>query len=139
MISKDKLNTILQYLLTFFIILDSRSVFSHFVDENLGKIFNISIIFISLLIFFLNYNYRIKKRGVIFLGFYVIYIMLFFFINVTDYQVSFLNTFLLLFPLLFLMFCVYSKKDVENLFKVYVNIMIVIASASLIFFCLGSS
>ncbi len=138
MISKDKLNTILQYLLTFFIILDSRSVFSHFVDENLGKIFNISIIFISLLIFFLNYNYRIKKRGVIFLGFYVIYIMLFFFINVTDYQVSFLNTFLLLFPLLFLMFCVYSKKDVENLFKVYVNIMIVIASASLIFFCLGS-
>ena len=88
--------------------------------------------------FFLNYNYRIKKRGVIFLGFYVIYIMLFFFINVTDYQVSFLNTFLLLFPLLFLMFCVYSKKDVENLFKVYVNIMIVIASASLIFFCLGS-
>ena len=78
MISKDKLNTILQYLLTFFIILDSRSVFSHFVDENLGKIFNISIIFISLLIFFLNYNYRIKKRGVIFLGFYVIYIMLFF-------------------------------------------------------------
>lgn len=138
MISKDKINMILQYLLAFFIILDSRSVYSHFVDRNLGKIFTISMILIALAIFFLNYNYKIKKRGLIFLGFYVMYIMLFVFINVKDYQMSFLNIFLLLFPLLFLIFCVYSKKNIENFFKAYVNIMFVIASISLIFFCLGS-
>lgn len=138
MISKDKLNIILQYLLVFFIILDSRSVFSHFVDGNLGKFFTISIVLISLLIFFLNYNYRVKKRGLVFLVFYLIYIMIFFFINVNTYQISFLNIFLFLFPLLFLIFCVYSKKEIENLFKAYVNIVIVIASISLIFFCLGS-
>lgn len=138
MISKDKLNIILQYLLAFFIILDSRSVFSHFVDGNLGKIFTICIILISLVIFLLNYNYRIKKRVLVFLGFYLIYIMLFFFINVNNYKISFLNIFLFLFPISFFTFCVYSKKKIENFFKAYVNIIIAIASISLFFFFLGS-
>lgn len=138
MISKEKLNTILQYLLVFFVILDSRSVFSYFVDGNLGKIFTIFIVVILLLIFLLNTNYKFKKSAITFIFFYLIYIILFFVKNVTNYQINFINNFLILFLLMFLVFCVYDRKNIENLFKAYVNTMFLIAIISLIFFFFGS-
>lgn len=138
MISKEKLNTILQYLLVFFVILDSRSVFSYFVDGNLGKIFTIFIVVILLLIFLLNANYKFKKSAITFIFFYLIYIILFFVKNVTNYQINFINNFFILFLLMFLVFCVYDRKNIENLFKAYVNTMFLIAIISLIFFFFGS-
>lgn len=138
MISKKNLNTILQYLLVFFVILDSRSVFSCFVDGNLGKIFTIFIVVILLLIFLLNTNYKFKKSAITFIFFYLIYIILFFVKNVTNYQINFINNFLILFLLMFLVFCVYDRKNIENLFKAYVNIMFLIAIISLMFFFFGS-
>lgn len=138
MISKKNLNTILQYLLVFFVILDSRSVFSCFVDGNLGKIFTIFIVVILLLIFLLNTNYKFKKSAITFIFFYLIYIILFFVKNVTNYQINFINNFLILFLLMFLVFCVYDRKNIENLFKAYVNTMFLIAIISLIFFFFGS-
>lgn len=137
-VNKNRLNIILQYILAFFIILESRSVFSRFIDGNLEKIFTGIIVLTLLLIILLNYSYKVKKRGIIFLGFYLIYIMIFLFVNVNNYQGKFLTIFLILFPLLFLLFEVYEKKELENVFKAYVNIMIVIACISLFFFIIGS-
>ena len=53
---KNRINIYLQYLLVFFVILDSRSVFAHIYDSNLGKFLSVFIILDLLAIFIINFN-----------------------------------------------------------------------------------
>lgn len=138
MIRKEKFNMFLQYLLAFLIILESRSVFSRFYEGTSEKIIILLLIFTLILIFLLNFNFKLKKRYLLFLVFYLVYAFLFLLINVNSSKINFIVTFLLLFPLSFLIYCVYGKGQIEDLFKSYVNIMMVISCVSLFFFIFGS-
>lgn len=138
MLSKEKLNLFLQYLLSFLIILESRSVFSRFVESSLEKYVIALMILILFIIFILNFNLKFKKNCLLFLLFYLIYVVLFLFINVKSDKINFYVIFCFLFPLFFLVFNTYEKKDLENLLLAYVNIMFVISCISLFFFIFGS-
>ena len=138
MIRKEKINIFLQYLLTFLIVLESRSVFSRFYDGTLGRIITLLLFFTLIFIFLLYFNFKIKKRYLLFLIFYLLYVFLFLLVNVSCNKMNFIFTFLFLFPLSFLVYCVYGKQQIEGLFKAYVNIMMGISCISLFFFFLGS-
>ncbi len=135
---KNRINIYLQYLLVFFVILDSRSVFAHIYDSNLGKFLSVFIILDLLAIFIINFNKKLKKNTILFLLAYFIYISIFFLLGVQDSRLSFLSSFFVIFPLMFLMFSVFDKEQIQNLLKAYINVMFVIAFVSLVFYIGGS-
>ena len=110
---KNRINIYLQYLLVFFVILDSRSVFAHIYDSNLGKFLSVFIILDLLAIFIINFNKKLKKNTILFLLAYFSYISIFFLLGVQDSRLSFLSSFFVIFPLMFLMFSVYDKEQIQ--------------------------
>lgn len=138
MIKRNQLNLFLQYILAFLIILETRSVYSRCVVDHIDEIIIGGIILTIILIILVNMNYKLKTKSLFFLLFYYIYMFIFLIINVDGYKVNFVTIFMILFPLVFLMLNLYDSKEIKNLFKAYVNIMVIISAISLFFYIFGS-
>ena len=138
MIKRNQLNLFLQYILVFLIILETRSIYSRCVVGHMDEIIIGGIILTIILIILVNINYKFKTKSLFFLLFYYLYIFMFLIINVNEHKVNFVITFMILFPLVFLMFNLYDSKEIKKIFKAYVNIMLIISIISLIFYIFGS-
>lgn len=138
MIKRNQLNLFLQYILAFLIILETRSVYSRCVVGHIDEIIIGGIILTIILIILVNMNYKLKTKSLFFLLFYYLYMFIFLIINVDGYNVNFVITFMILFPLVFLMFNLYDSKEIKKIFKAYVNIMLIISIISLFFYIFGS-
>lgn len=138
MIKRNQLNLFLQYILAFLIILETRSVYSRCIVGHIDEIIIGGIILTIILIILVNMNYKLKTKSLFFLLFYYLYMFIFLIINVDGYNVNFVITFMILFPLVFLMFNLYDSKEIKKIFKAYVNIMLIISIISLFFYIFGS-
>ena len=138
MIKRNQLNLFLQYILAFLIILETRSVYSRCIVGHIDEIVIGGIILTIILIILVNMNYKLKTKSLFFLLFYYLYMFIFLIINVDGYNVNFVITFMILFPLVFLMFNLYDSKEIKKIFKAYVNIMLIISIISLFFYIFGS-
>lgn len=138
MIKRNQLNLFLQYILVFLIILETRSIYSRCVVGNMDEIIIGGIILTIILIILVNINYKFKTKSLLFLLFYYLYMFMFLIINVNEHKVNFVITFMILFPLVFLMFNLYDSKEIKKIFKAYVNIMLIISIISLFFYIFGS-
>ena len=138
MIKRNQLNLFLQYILAFLIILETRSVYSRCIVGHIDEIIIGGIILTIILIILVNINYKFKTKSLFFLLFYYLYMFMFLIINVNEHKVNFVITFMILFPLVFLMFNLYDIKEIKKFFKAYVNIMLIISIISLFFYIFGS-
>ena len=138
MIKRNQLNLILQYILVFLIIIETRSIYSRCVVGHMDEIIIGGIILTIILIILVNINYKFKTKSLFFLLFYYLYMFMFLIINVNEHKVNFVITFMILFPLVFLMFNLYDIKEIKKFFKAYVNIMLIISIISLFFYIFGS-
>lgn len=138
MIKRNQLNLILQYILVFLIIIETRSIYSRCVVGHMDEIIIGGIILTIILIILVNINYKFKTKSLFFLLFYYLYMFMFLIINVSEHKVNFVITFMILFPLVFLMFNLYDIKEIKKFFKAYVNIMLIISIISLFFYIFGS-
>ncbi len=138
MIKRNQLNLFLQYILVFLIIIETRSIYSRCVVGHMDEIIIGGIILTIILIILVNINYKFKTKSLFFLLFYYLYMFMFLIINVNENKANFVITFMILFPLVFLMFNLYDSKEIKKFFKAYVNIMLIISIISLFFYIFGS-
>ena len=79
--NKQKINTFLQYILVFFIVLESRSIFSRLLNNYLNTFIIINLILVLLLIIVLNFRSKIQKQYVLFIIMYYIFMLPFLLIS----------------------------------------------------------
>lgn len=136
--NRQKINTFLQYVLVFLIVLESRSVYSRLLNSSSNRIIIAGIILSVLLIILFNLKLKIKRQNVFFLIFYYIFMSIFLLSDMGDYKINFVVIFLILLPLFFIMFCLYRVTDIVNISKIYVDIIFTISIVSLFFYVIGS-
>lgn len=137
-LSKNKLNSFLQTLFIFLIVLETRSVFSRLDNGSINQLAILGIILCLLLIICLNFNLNIKKSHLGFLFLYYIIMILFLFINPGDNKLGFSINFLIVLPLFFIVLNIYTKMEISRLLEIYVHIIFTIACISLLFYIMGS-
>ena len=89
MIKRNQLNLILQYILVFLIIIETRSIYSRCVVGHMDEIIIGGIILTIILIILVNINYKFKTKSLFFLLFYYLYMFMFLIINVNEHKVNF--------------------------------------------------
>lgn len=138
MLNKKKINTFLIYCLTLFIILDTRSVFSHIDSGSYGTFFSLAIFILSIGLLSLNLGKSLSKKYFCFLLLYIMYILIFILIKVKENMMGFIYLFLFEFPLFFLLFHFLNLKCKKQFMKSYTNLLLFISLISLFFYIFGS-
>ena len=136
--NKQKINTFLQYILVFFIVLESRSIFSRLLNNYLNTFIIINLILVLLLIIVLNFRSKIQKQYVLFIIMYYIFMLPFLLISAREYMINFIIIFLILLPLFFIIFCLYKVSNIHDLAKIYVDTIFVLSIISIFFYISGS-
>ena len=136
--NRQKINTFLQYVLVFLIVLESRSVYSRLSNSSSYRIIIVGIILSVLLIILFNLKLKIKRQNLFFLIFYYIFMSIFLLSDMGDHKINFVIIFLILLPLFFIMFCLYQVTGIVNIAKIYVDIIFIISIVSLFFYVIGS-
>ena len=111
-LSKNKLNSFLQTLFIFLIVLETRSVFSRLDNGSINQLAILGIILCLLLIICFNFNLNIKKSHLGFLFLYYIIMVLFLFINPGDNKLGFSINFLIVLPLFFIVLNISTKMEI---------------------------
>lgn len=135
---KKSFNVLLEYMMVFNIIFSCNSVFQHDLQHNHMYLLKATVLASILFLLKLNQN-NIKKiqyiKIILFLLFYFIYLLTFYFLNVSIEQSHrFLVWFGVIIPIFLLCFWSYNNSGMSiRLLKVYSNILIILSIISIIF------
>lgn len=138
------LNSFLEYLLCFLILVTMRSVFVHvFGDENPDRLFRILIFLnvISLILINIKSFYLHKKELIAFF-IYLLFVGMLLFYNtflIVDGLLSYFFNLILLLPSFWILVSIYLiNHKIDKLFKKFIQLVLLICSVSLIFWFFGS-
>lgn len=137
-----KIFCVLEYMLAIFIILDCRSVFQHTLSNS--NVINIALCALICCLVMLNllakrYDKNKVKKAILYFMVYYLYMGLFILLNDMEGTKNYIYAFGIIFPLLFFYYYT-SKKTKESIIKMLEkisNVMIVIATVSIILYFLG--
>lgn len=132
---------ILKYAIILCAILKTQSVYTFFkeIDLHINMILVLLLSTMTVLRWKNNEFVINNKRGIIFLIIYIVYVLIYALLAKCIDRTFFVN-FVIIFGLFFinLAFSFDVKKEIKNITKVFVNIMVVITVVSLFFFVFGS-
>ena len=133
---------ILEFLIALFIILNCRSVFMHVVDKNyqINKLLVICVISATIVKFIIkDIDEKKLKKFILYFIIYCLYSIIFVLCNnIADFN-TYVNNFLIVFPLFFCYYYISKnpKETMLNILKNICNIMVIIAFFSIILYFLG--
>ena len=136
------IETILRYGIVLLTILDSVSVYSVMVTKNI-PITEILVVLLALQFLLIDFKKiilqrKLKKNSALFIFAYLIYIFGYIiFGSIVSSMTKFLIKFIVIFILLYLHFST-DSNEVKKYKKTFINIMVIIAITSLMFYVLGS-
>lgn len=139
-IKKETIMNILEYILVFFIILESNSVFSQL--YKLHTIIRISFVGLSsicLVLLLILMKVKINKQFLNFLSFDTIICLILLLNTKSIIGIGIIVlVFLIFLPLLYLYFQNIDRERINNILRKFVNIVIILCCVSLIFYLLSS-
>ena len=135
---KINIRKILEYLLCILIIINCRTVFVHIPETKITDIINVLIVVVIILLTCFSIFKKKSKKTILAMYIYMLYIGLYFIINVNVSKISFIIKFLIIIPLIYYYFVSMDKEERKRLLKKYFKIVYLIAIMSLIFYTIGS-
>ena len=135
---KINIRKILEYLLCILIIINCRTVFVHIPETKITDIINVLIVVVIILLTCFSIFKKKSKKTILAMYIYMLYIGLYFIINVNVSKISFIIKFLIIIPLIYYYFVSMDKEERKRLLKKYFKVIYLIAIMSLIFYTIGS-